>query len=180
MLFASLQAVPVTRAATCRDRTPTRASIRLAPRNEPGERIVIEGRVVGRDGRPLPGIKIYAYHADARGLYTPVAPGRGVGNEADPRLCGVLRTNAGGFYRIDTVRPCTIRNLEGGEPHVHFELSGPGRGSVGGMLTFRVASQARAPDARAKAYAGVRTEVSRPVFRDAAGVWRCVKDFRLR
>lgn len=97
------------------------ASARLAPADEPGDPMVLSGRVLGRDGQPRAGVVIYAYQTDASGRYPP-------GNDArtrDGRLHGRLRawvaSDADGRYRFDTVRP-------GGYPgeataqHIHLHV----------------------------------------------------------
>src|SRR4051812_19901470 len=71
--------------------TPSR--IQIAGRSEPGVRLLLSGRTFGRDGKPLPGVEIYAYHTGADGLYrndryTPEWPAK------PPRLQGTLHTAA--------------------------------------------------------------------------------------
>ena len=101
----------------CRDQTPTTWDIEVAPASEPGERLVITGRVLG-GGKlsPVAGVTIFTYHADAKGNYA--LPGH---EREWPRLCGILKTNEKGEYRIRTSMP---GGYEGYAPHVHFEISG--------------------------------------------------------
>lgn len=166
-------------AAKCRDQTPTGASIRLTPDQEPGEPLVIEGRVLDGDGRPIAGASVYAYQADARGFYVPnVRVGFG---QSNPRLCGVLRTDSTGRYRITTVRPSSVQNIEGGAPHVHFEIWDAKSGRpITSLLTFTPLRNVARREAAARVAEGARTTVDRPIARDTDGVWRCVRDFRLR
>jgi protocatechuate 3,4-dioxygenase beta subunit len=105
----------------CREHDPTEASIRIAPPDEPGERLVITGRVLrGDDRSPVAGAKLLAYHTDSEGYYSD-----GGMDERNARLCGVLVTDAEGRYRIETIRPAHYAT--GGPPaHVHFELTLPG------------------------------------------------------
>src|SRR4051812_22825989 len=50
--------------------TATGHCARIAPADEPGERLVIHGKVYEADGRtPAAGVVVYAYHTDAKGLY---------------------------------------------------------------------------------------------------------------
>lgn len=98
-----------------RDRAPTSWDITIAPTNEPGPRLVLSGRVVTSDSRkPVPGVTVYAYHADASGRYHKDANAR-----TEARLAGVLRTNERGEYRIRTVMP------GGSDPHLHVEVWAP-------------------------------------------------------
>jgi hypothetical protein len=99
--------------------------VELAPRGEPGRRLLLEG--TARDsagGAPLSGLHFYLYQADARGLYGPPGP-----DMEKPRLAGFVRTGPLGQFRIRTILPGTY----GGPPHLHFEF----RDSLGGMrMTF--------------------------------------------
>jgi len=90
--------------------------ITLAPAGEPGERMVLTGRVLWH-GRPLPGATVHVYHADSLGRY--FIPGSGT---TAPRLSGVLRSGPGGVYRVHTVIPGRYE----GYPHIHFEVSARG------------------------------------------------------
>jgi len=134
--------------------------------------------VLDADGKPVAGARIYAYQADAHGYYVPkVRVGFG---QSNPRLCGVLATDEAGRYRIETVRPSTIDNLEGGAPHVHFEVWKGKAGSTSALLTFRELRDVAKRSAVRAVADGPRTKVERPIARDPDGVWRCVRDFRLR
>ena len=47
-------------------------SVVIAGTSEPGERLVLEGRVLQPDGRtPAPGVLLYAYHTNARDIILP-------------------------------------------------------------------------------------------------------------
>jgi len=88
----------------------------LARPDEPGGRFVMEGRLIGPDGKSgMPGVKMFAYHADHDGLYEREA-------RHYVRLAGVLTTDARGRYRIISALPGGY----GPPPHVHFEAWGSG------------------------------------------------------
>jgi protocatechuate 3,4-dioxygenase, beta subunit len=100
-------------------------------RGEPlGERIVLSGRVLDGDGRPLRNSLIEIWQANAAGRYPdPVddhpAP-------LDPNFTGAGRclTDSDGGYRFITVKPGAYpwKNHENAwrPAHVHFSLIGPG------------------------------------------------------
>lgn len=92
---------------------------RIAPADEPGEPMIIEGTVRSADGKPAEGIIVYAYHTNASGIY-PRASTRHGG------LRGWARTNDAGVYRFDTIRPGPYpgRNTP---QHVHMHVIEPGR-----------------------------------------------------
>jgi protocatechuate 3,4-dioxygenase beta subunit len=94
----------------------------IAPLTESGQRIVVSGRVLDANGRPVPHVIIRAYHTDARGLYR--ADGKMYSDSAPPRLQGTLRTDEHGSYDIATIRPAPYpsRTLPA---HIHFELQPP-------------------------------------------------------
>ncbi len=91
---------------------------RIAPADEPGEPLRIEGTVRDRRGRPAPGVVVYAYHTDARGVYPPAATRHG-------RLRGWARTDAAGHYRFDTIRPASYPDRDI-PAHVHMHIVEPG------------------------------------------------------
>jgi protocatechuate 3,4-dioxygenase, beta subunit len=84
------------------------STVSLAPANEPGERMVITGTIVRRDGKtPAKNVLLYVYHTNAKGVY----PKRGneSGNaQRHGYLRGWLRTDAQGRYRIESIRPVPI------------------------------------------------------------------------
>lgn len=94
---------------------------RIAPPEEPGEPLVLEGTVRAPDGKPASGIVVYAYQTDAKGLYPRSDTRHGA-------LRGWARTGADGRYRFDTIRPGAYP--QGSEPqHIHMHVLEPGRGS---------------------------------------------------
>lgn len=97
------------------------ARSRIAPVEEPGEPLVVEGIVKRIDGTPAPGVIVYAYHTDATGIYPRAETLHG-------RLRGWARTDKAGMYRFDTIRPGSYPS--GGNPaHIHMHVIEPGRGT---------------------------------------------------
>lgn len=94
----------------------------IAGPNEPGQRLVVSGRVLDAAGHAVAGVMVRAYHTDARGLYR--SDHQMYGASAPPRLQGSLRTAADGSYVIETIRPAPYpdRTIPA---HIHFELRPP-------------------------------------------------------
>jgi len=99
-----------------REREPKGWDITIARASEPGDPMILTGRVLGpRDTIPWAGATVYVYHADSRGNYSLLGD-----PHHDPRLAGVLRTNERGEYRVRSVLP----GMYDGPAHVHFEVWG--------------------------------------------------------
>ena len=95
------------------------SSIVIAPPDEPGERLVIRGRVFAPDGEtPEAGVVLYHYQTGADGRYAP--PGQEI-----PRLRGWVRTDSEGRYEVRTIRPGSYPGRSVPE-HVHVFLWGAG------------------------------------------------------
>jgi protocatechuate 3,4-dioxygenase, beta subunit len=146
----------------------------IASANEPGQRLVVTGRVIGADGKPRGGVVIEAHHTDASGIY--LAEGaHGPNPKVAARLWGRLATAADGTYRIDTIRPGSYPG--GGVPaHIHIRVQ-DGRHEQFEILQF-ADDRYLTPAMRAKDGVGGTFAAIRPVQRDASGVWHCTRDFR--
>jgi protocatechuate 3,4-dioxygenase beta subunit len=93
-----------------------------------GERIIVQGRVLDEDERPVPGALLEVWQANAGGRYRHVAD-RYVA-ALDPNFTGLGRTisDGDGWYRFRTVKPGPYpwRNrLNDWRPaHIHFSIFG--------------------------------------------------------
>ena len=119
-----------------------------------GERIILHGRVLDEDGRPLPQTLVEIWQANAAGRYA-----HGVDNHAaplDPNFSGTGRsiTDSEGRYRFLTIMPGRYpfqNHYNAWRPaHVHFSLLGPN------FLT-RLVTQMFFPGRSA---AGIRSDLS--------------------
>jgi len=161
--------------AGCKDATPTSWDIVVAPKSERGERLVVTGHVISGANAPLGGINVYVYHADADGNYTTSKDAK------EPRLCGVLRTNEKGEYRLETSMP---GGYEGYAPHIHFEVWGPKVKRQPLVLNLLLQSGTDPDPIPALEAKGIRPDRSalatydRPVYRDGK-VLRCSRDLRV-
>lgn len=95
------------------------SQITIATDAEPGERLIISGRIFGGDGRtPMAGARLYLYHTDARGVYSSGGP-------RHPRLRGWLETGPDGRYELKTIRPGHYPGRRV-PAHIHATLRAPG------------------------------------------------------
>lgn len=94
-----------------------------------GERIIVTGRVLDEDGRPVPHTLIEIWQANAGGRYVHVKDQHPA--PLDPNFTGAGRalTDAEGRYRFVTIKPGAYpwRNHHNAwrPAHIHFSLFGP-------------------------------------------------------
>ncbi|HYF16155.1 MAG TPA: hypothetical protein VD971_13900 [Phycisphaerales bacterium] len=87
--------------------------------DEPGQRLLIAGRVLARSGGPVAGANVTVYNTDAAGLYNP--PNSGT---REPRIQGTVKTDGQGRFQVLTVRPGPYPG--GDDPaHVHMDITAP-------------------------------------------------------
>lgn len=89
----------------------------IASPDEPGERMIISGTIFKKDGRtPAPNVILYVYHTDHKGLYS-----RSANQKEGLRhghLRGWMKTDAGGRYEFQTIRPASYPNRKAPQ-HIH-------------------------------------------------------------
>ena len=97
------------------------SEVTLVPKDEPGERMILSGRIYKEDGvTPASGVMLFLYQTDAGGYYH-----RPKEDVFAPRLRGWLRTGKDGRYEIRTIKPIP-EVLAPGEPaHIHAQMFGP-------------------------------------------------------
>ncbi|MEU9386441.1 dioxygenase [Streptomyces sp. NPDC048279] len=66
----------------------------------PGTPLFFEGRVVDREGTPVPGAGVDVWHSDADGHYDMEVPGR-----SDPAMRARFRTDERGHFAFRSIRP---------------------------------------------------------------------------
>jgi protocatechuate 3,4-dioxygenase beta subunit len=91
----------------------------IPPENEPGEPLIITGRVFKADGKtPAEGMVLWVYHTDRTGYY----------NEKDdashPRLKGWMKIGADGKYEFRTIRPGAYPHRTT-PAHIHAHVYAP-------------------------------------------------------
>ena len=102
-------------------RTPERAD--LVEPNTRGKIALLEGRILNRSCRAVPGALIELWHADARGEYD----NRGF------RYRGHIRADAAGRYRFRTIVPAPY---PGRTRHYHVKVQAPQRALLTTQLYF--------------------------------------------
>ena len=107
---------------TQRDRPRVLTSrARIAPPNEPGNALIIHGRVFRHDGTtPAPDVVVFAYHTDGSGHYDVASAG-----PHSWRLRGWAKTASDGRFEFATIRPAPYPNRRTAA-HVHLSLYGSG------------------------------------------------------
>ncbi|QNK80611.1 protocatechuate 3,4-dioxygenase subunit beta [Nakamurella sp. PAMC28650] len=113
------------------DRKPTEIDADLTRQHEgepQGQRIIVQGRVLDSDGRPLPHTLIEVWQANSGGRYRHVRDRWA--SPLDPNFSGLGRTmtDAFGRYRFITIKPGAYpwkNHLNAWRPaHIHFSLFG--------------------------------------------------------
>jgi protocatechuate 3,4-dioxygenase beta subunit len=88
-----------------------------------GQVVHVQGRILGVDGRPLPGAGVEIWQCDANGIYRhPRDEGRGRSRDAGFQGRGRARAGDDGAYRFRTIRPVAY---SGRTPHIHFRVITP-------------------------------------------------------
>ncbi|GAB3843995.1 protocatechuate 3,4-dioxygenase subunit beta [Nesterenkonia populi] len=112
-----------------RDVHPLEADLTIQHNGEPvGERIIVTGRVVDGDGRPVAGQLIEVWQANAAGRYVHKRDQHPA--PLDPNFTGVGRaiTGADGEYTFTTIKPAPYpwkNHYNAWRPaHIHFSLFG--------------------------------------------------------
>lgn len=90
----------------------------LANESEPGERMIITGRVRNLECNEfLPNTIIDIWHADDAGAY----------DNSGFKLRGITTSNTQGFYSFETIKPGKYLNGSQFRPsHIHFKITPPG------------------------------------------------------
>jgi len=101
--------------------SPLRAS--LLETGVTGVKLVLSGRVLSRDCKPVAGALLDFWHADAGGAY----------DNAGFRLRGHQFTDANGNYRLETIVPGLY---PGRTRHIHVKAQAPGQPALTTQLYF--------------------------------------------
>jgi protocatechuate 3,4-dioxygenase beta subunit len=95
-----------------------------------GERIIVQGRILDEDGRPVPDTMVEIWQANAAGRYNHARDTHGAPLDPDFKGTGRVFTDAQGGYRFVTIKPGAYpwgNHDNAWRPnHIHFSLFGPG------------------------------------------------------
>jgi protocatechuate 3,4-dioxygenase beta subunit len=152
------------------------STIRIASADEPGERLIVTGRMFGLDGKPQAGVEIYAYQTDAGGRYRHDKLMVDF-KKVVPRISGRVASAADGSYTFETIKPGTYPSRDA-PAHIHFRLRAEGVPDNYTAVQFEGDPLLRADELAKSRREGTFGEVQ-PLTRDAAGTLHCRLDFRL-
>ena len=96
----------------------------VAPR-EPGQPLLLTGRVTGPDGAPRGGVVVYAFQTNSMGLYPMAHPARSTFSQSHGTLRAWVRSDNDGRYTFDTIRPGAYPDRREPE-HIHMVVIEPG------------------------------------------------------
>lgn len=83
----------------------------------------LQGRVLERGGRPVPGARVEIWQCDAFGRYHHPWDSRNAPLDENFQGYGRFSTTGEGAYRFRTIRPVAY---PGRAPHIHFAVTAPG------------------------------------------------------
>jgi protocatechuate 3,4-dioxygenase beta subunit len=112
------------------DIKPTDFDLSRQHEGEPiGERIIVSGRVLDEDGRPVPHTLVEIWQANAAGRYLHKVDQHHAPLDPNFTGCGRTLTDAEGCYRFITIKPGAYpwqNHHNAWRPaHIHFSLFGP-------------------------------------------------------
>lgn len=94
---------------------PSRVTV--ADDDEPGDRLIVHGKILGPDGAPVSGASVFVYQTGEDGVYGPE------GNR-NPRLRGYLRTDGEGAFELRTIKPGSYPGTSIAA-HIHIHVQPP-------------------------------------------------------
>jgi protocatechuate 3,4-dioxygenase, beta subunit len=150
------------------------AKITVAPKSEPGERLIVTGKVTDVEGKPIAGASVYVYHTDNRGYYSSEVND----DNRNPRLRGYMRTDGQGRYEYGTIKPAHYPNNRI-PAHIHYVVNADGYRERIFEIVFTgdkfINDQIRADAANPDSGFSIR-----PLERDKQGILHCTQDISLK
>jgi protocatechuate 3,4-dioxygenase beta subunit len=150
------------------------SKIIIAAKSEPGERLLVSGKITDAAGKPLAGVSVYVYHTDNRGYYSSEVND----DNRNPRLRGYMRTDAQGRYEFATIKPAHYPNNQI-PAHIHYVVTAEGFRERIFEIVFTgdefINDRIRAEAAKDDSGFSIR-----PLERDSQGVLHCTQDIKLK
>jgi protocatechuate 3,4-dioxygenase, alpha subunit len=107
----------------------------FAAADVPGERVVVSGKVLDGQGRPVPDALLEVWQADAQGQYAHVDETQGKSVRAGFRGFGRVPTNDDGSFRFATIKPGRVPAPDGKQQAPHLAVSVFCRGLLRRLVT---------------------------------------------
>jgi protocatechuate 3,4-dioxygenase, beta subunit len=150
------------------------AKVTVAAKSEPGERLIVTGKVTDAAGKPVAGASVYVYHTDNRGYYSSEVND----DNRNPRLRGYMRTDGQGRYEYDTIKPAHYPNNRI-PAHIHYVVNAEGYRERIFEIVFTgdefITDQIRTDATREDSGFSIR-----PLERDKQGILHCTQDVILK
>lgn len=139
----------------------------IPPPNEPGEPLEITGTIYLADGvTPAKDHVLFVYHTDVTGYYNKQD------DASHPRLRGWMKTDADGHYAFRTIKPGAYPH-RATPAHIHAHVYGPNY-SERSIDDYWFEGDPRI-NAEVRAHAVIIA-----LKRNSEGIWRGVRDIRLK
>jgi len=92
-------------------------STQIADEKEPGELMIVSGTIFKSDGKtPAPGVILYVYHTDAKGIYSPASGQKDAKRHG--HLRGWMKSDEQGRYQFTSIRPASYPSRNAPQ-HIH-------------------------------------------------------------
>jgi protocatechuate 3,4-dioxygenase beta subunit len=150
---------------------------RIAPDSEPGEAMIVVGRVLNAKNQPQPGVIIYAYQTNSNGIYPESPTARNPETRRQGTLRAWVKTDSQGRYAFDTIRPGSYPSTDIPQ-HIHFHVIEPGCSTYYiDDIMFRDDPKLTPTQIRRIAKNRGGSGISTPVRKD--GIWYVTRDIHL-
>ena len=106
--------------------------IQLAKNDEPGEPLVIYGKILDRKtNQPIKDVSLFLYQTDSSGIYNASSS-----RDSDARIRGTMHTNESGCFKIKTILPGDYPGRKNSR-HLHYVINANGYKEIKSILFFK-------------------------------------------
>jgi protocatechuate 3,4-dioxygenase beta subunit len=139
--------------------------IQLVNNNEPGEPLVVYGKIVdSKTKQPIRNVSIFLYQTDNNGIYS------SSGRDEDARIKGTVYTNDSGCFKIKTILPGDYPGQKNSR-HLHYVINATGYIEKKSLLFFKGFTTPN--------ITGQGPLIVLDIHKDATGTWIGSTDFYL-